>query len=79
MKRARGRPSKNAAEAKAAHLQVRLNSAEKEVFTAAAELAGVDLSEWVRARLRLASQDEFGKYGEPIPFQNDPSNKKASS
>jgi antitoxin component of RelBE/YafQ-DinJ toxin-antitoxin module len=55
---------------KAAVLQVRVQEAEKRSFHAAAELAGLDLSAWVRERLRLLARKELEKAGQPVPFLN---------
>jgi antitoxin component of RelBE/YafQ-DinJ toxin-antitoxin module len=55
---------------KAAILQVRVQEAEKQAFHAAAELAGLDLSAWVRERLRLLARRELEKAGQPVPFLN---------
>lgn len=49
-------------------LQIRLTEAEKEGFEAAAELAGIPLSSWVRERLRLAAIRDLESAGRKIPF-----------
>ena len=49
-------------------LQVRLTSDEKRGFSAAAELAGIPLSSWVRERLRLAAIRDLESAGQQIPF-----------
>lgn len=49
-------------------LQVRLRDLEKETFEAAADLAGIDLSSWVRERLRLAAFRELEAAGRDIPL-----------
>jgi hypothetical protein len=51
-------------------LQVRLRELEKETFEAAAELAGIDVSSWVRERLRLAVIRELEAAGQDIPLFN---------
>ena len=68
MEKKRGRPPKQPGKAKADHLQVRLEPAEKEAFTTAAQLAGIDLSAWVRERLRTASRKELAIFGERAAF-----------
>ena len=49
-------------------LQIRLTADEKQGFAAAAELAGIPLSSWVRERLRLAAIRDLESAGQPIPF-----------
>lgn len=49
-------------------LQIRLSSSEKRGFAAAAELAGIPLSSWVRERLRLAAIRDLESAGQQIPF-----------
>jgi hypothetical protein len=49
-------------------LQIRLTELEKQGFQAAAELAGIPLSSWVRERLRLAAIRDLESAGQPIPF-----------
>ena len=49
-------------------LQIRLSSAEKQGFQAAAGLAGIPLSSWVRERLRLAAIRDLESAGQKIPF-----------
>jgi hypothetical protein len=49
-------------------LQIRLTEAEKEGFEAAADLAGIPLSSWVRERLRLAAIRDLESAGQKIPF-----------
>ena len=68
MKKPQGRPKKEAAQQKARYLQVRVTEAEKATFDRAADLAGVDLSAWVRERLRIVARDELGKHGEKPEF-----------
>src|SRR5438045_5168869 len=40
-------------------VQIRVNSAEKQAFQAAADLDGKKLSEWIRDRLRRLSREEL--------------------
>jgi hypothetical protein len=54
--------------AKAEVLQIRLTEEEKRGFVAAAELAGIPLSSWVRERLRLAAIRDLESAGQQIPF-----------
>lgn len=54
--------------AKAQVLQIRLTDAEKQGFQAAADLAGIPLSSWVRERLRLAAIRDLESAGQKIPF-----------
>lgn len=49
-------------------LQIRLTEDEKRGFQAAAELAGIPLSSWVRERLRLAAIRDLEGAGQKIPF-----------
>ena len=49
-------------------LQIRLTEDEKRGFSAAAELAGIPLSSWVRERLRLAAIRDLESAGQQIPF-----------
>lgn len=49
-------------------LQIRLTDDEKRGFAAAAELAGIPLSSWVRERLRLAAIRDLESAGLKVPF-----------
>jgi hypothetical protein len=49
-------------------LQVRVDSAEKEAFAIAADLAGIAMSAWVRERLRQTAARELEAASHPIPF-----------
>lgn len=51
-----GRPPLDPDKAKAEYIQVRLSAAEREEYRAAAERAGVSLSEWIRACLSRAAK-----------------------
>jgi hypothetical protein len=64
----RGRPPKGSDKIKGIRLDMRLTAAEKEAFRASAELAGLDLSAWVRERLRRAAREELEGAGQPIAF-----------
>jgi hypothetical protein len=54
--------------AKAQVLQIRLTDEEKQGFQAAANLAGIPMSSWVRERLRLAAIRDLESAGQKIPF-----------
>jgi hypothetical protein len=47
---------------------MRLEMAEKNAFRAAAELAGLDLSAWIRERLRRSAWEELERVGQSVPF-----------
>jgi hypothetical protein len=49
-------------------LQVRVDSAEKEAFAEAAELAGIALSAWVRERLRSTAAQELEAANRTVAF-----------
>ena len=49
-------------------LQIRLTEEEKEGFQAAASIAGISLSSWVRERLRLAAIRDLESAGQKVPF-----------
>lgn len=49
-------------------VQIRVTEPEKRGFEAAAKLAGIPLSSWVRERLRLAAIRELEGAGQQIPF-----------
>lgn len=50
------------------NLQVRLSKAEKETLAAAARVAGVSTSSWVRDRLRRTARQELQASGIKVPF-----------
>lgn len=64
----RGRPPKSADRRKAEYLDIRLEANEKHAFRDAAELAGLDLSAWVRERLRAAARKELKGAERPVAF-----------
>ena len=68
MGKARGRPSKTIEPTRTRYLQVRVSDPEKAAFDAAAGLCGLDLSAWVRERLRTAARKELLDGGRPVPF-----------
>jgi hypothetical protein len=59
-KRTRGRPPKGE-RAQEARLYLRTDETEKRSYEKAAEIAGLDLSEWVRARLNAAARREINR------------------
>jgi hypothetical protein len=66
------RSGKGPGRARAEVLQVRLSPPEKSAFERAAQIAGVDLSSWVRERLRVAALRELDNVGEAAPFLTGP-------
>lgn len=62
----RGRPSKE--KTKGVRLDMRLEELEKEAFSTAADLSGLDLSAWIRERLRKVAKSELEDAGQPVPF-----------
>ena len=67
-KRRRGRPPKSPGSTKGIRLDMRLAETEKEAFRAAAELSGLDLSAWIRERLRQVARRELREAGRPVAF-----------
>lgn len=63
-----GRPPKGSDKIKGFRLDMRLDGNEKEGFRAAAELAGLDMSAWVRERLRQVARHELEQAGQSVPF-----------
>ena len=63
-----GRPPKGEGKIKNIRLDMRLDESEKEAFRLAAELSGLDMSAWIRERLRSASWKELERAGRPVPF-----------
>ena len=49
-------------------MEIRVSQDEKAAFQAAAQLAGIPLSAWVRERLRRAAVRELEDAGQDIPF-----------
>jgi uncharacterized protein (DUF1778 family) len=64
----RGRPRKDETILKGIRLDMRLEPAEKEGFRMAAELSGLDLSAWIRERLRRVAKKELEEAGKEVPF-----------
>jgi hypothetical protein len=50
------------------NILVRVNDAEKEGFRAAADLAGIPLSAWIRERLRKAAISELATANKQVAF-----------
>jgi hypothetical protein len=67
-KKRRGRPPKGSDRIRGDYLEVRLETAEKQAFKDAADLSGLDLSAWVRERLRRASRKELEDANRPVAF-----------
>ena len=64
----RGRPPKNAGHLKSEYLDIRLEANEKQAFRDAALLAGLDLSAWIRERLRANARKELVAAKLPVAF-----------
>src|SRR5262249_35808667 len=64
----RGRPPKGLDKIRGVRLDMRLEPAEKEAFRGAAALAGLDLSGWIRERLRTLARKEQEGAGKEVPF-----------
>jgi len=65
-----GRPKKKPDAVKASWIEMRCEDAEKEAFRAAAELAGLPLSGWIRTRLRQVARKELENVNMPVAFLN---------
>ncbi|MFL5328899.1 MAG: hypothetical protein ACJ8C4_08275 [Gemmataceae bacterium] len=52
--------------------EMRLRATEKQAFLTAAELAGLEMADWVRERLRRAARQELEEAQQPIPFIKPP-------
>ena len=63
-----GRPPKPKSDRKVRYLQVRVDDAEKAAFDRATGLSGIDLSSWVRERLRGIARKEIMAVGEKAAF-----------
>jgi hypothetical protein len=66
MNTTRGRPKNPSPHGE--YLEVRIQSAEKQAFKDAANLAGIPVSTWVRERLRGAAIRELEEAAIPIAF-----------
>jgi hypothetical protein len=67
-KKKQGRPKKKPGLGRDELLQVRVTTAEKEVFVDVAESCGQETSVWVRDVLRRAAQAKMQECGKPDPF-----------
>ena len=67
-KKGPGRPRKSSGKRKSEAILVRVEPTEKRGFAEAASLAGIDLSVWVRERLRWAATKELQAGGRGVPF-----------
>lgn len=68
MTQRRGRPRKAATKLRIEPLVVRLQTDEKQAFNEAADAAGMQLSPWVRDRLRSAAKKELEAIGKQPAF-----------
>jgi hypothetical protein len=68
MAKKRGAPRKPPDEAKGILMQIRVDAAEKQAFSAAAALCGQKLSVWVRDRLRHAAREGLEEAGQQVAF-----------
>jgi hypothetical protein len=60
-----GRPPKRGDKAMAARLEIRLEPAEKAAWTAAAQAAGMECSDWIRKTLNAAARRESRRRPSP--------------
>jgi hypothetical protein len=68
MGKKRGAPKKPPGKGKTTSKLVRLTDAELATFDAAAELAGLPTSGWMRERLRRTARAELEAAKRPVPF-----------
>jgi uncharacterized protein (DUF1778 family) len=64
----RGRPAKGSQKIKSTRLDIRLTEVEKQGFNEAAELSGLELSAWIRERLRQVAKKELESHGREVIF-----------
>jgi hypothetical protein len=64
----RGRPPKGSGQTKDMAILLRLGAQEKAAFKSAAELAGLDVSAWMRERLRSQARKELEGAGRNVAF-----------
>ena len=62
----RVRPPKGSVRIKTECLDIRLEASERQSYQEAAERAGLEISEWVRERLRAAAATELERAGHPV-------------
>ena len=67
-KKRRGRPPKGSGQVKTNRIDIRLTDAEKEAFGVAAQLSGLELSAWIRERLRTIAKKELLSAGREVAF-----------
>jgi hypothetical protein len=67
----RGRPPKGSGEAKSQGVLLRLTPREKQVFSDAANIAGIPLSVWMRERLRRAAIRDMEEVGRAAVFLSE--------
>ncbi len=67
----RGRPPKGSDKTNSVRLDMRLHEREKEAFRMAAELSGLEMSAWIRERLRRIAREELEQAGKCVPFLMD--------
>jgi hypothetical protein len=67
--RKRGRPPKDESDLHNEQFLIKLETAEKEAFQDAAQLAGMRPSAWARRELRRSAAREFKRARRPIPFK----------
>jgi uncharacterized protein (DUF1778 family) len=67
-KTGRGRPLKGSDKVKGDRLNIRLSELEKQGFNEAAELSGLELSAWIRERLRQVAKKELESHGREVVF-----------
>ena len=63
-----GRPRKGPMVAKSQSMEIRMTPSEKDAFRRASEIAGLEVSAWVRERLRRAATRELEDAGEIAAF-----------
>jgi len=68
----RGAPKKPPGKGKSASKLVRMSADELQAFSAAADLAGLPASSWMRERLRIVARTELEAAGKVVPFLSDP-------
>jgi uncharacterized protein (DUF1778 family) len=69
MGKKRGAPVKPPEKSKSELIQLRVSSAEKIAFNAAADMDGKKLSEWIRDRLRRLAREELEDGGREVAFR----------
>lgn len=65
-----GRPTKGSV-ALTERVEMRMTRAEKQSFVEAAEIAGLDLSSWVRMRLRQTARKELQDANREVAFLSE--------